>query len=175
MLEDSRTHQEEPIPDEEDAGTSSKSPGQKKFTPVSFHGKCAKRVEKHLDLSLVKETRTIYRSPDGNLRILFAVSKAHKAGNNITFWFAFHPHQRELLKEAKEAYVAFGCASEDAVVLIPLSEFEPHLDDTWTTEADDRMYWHVHIGKNGDKFTWLLRKGKTNLPLNQYLVPSSAD
>ncbi len=161
-------------PDEEDldddAGQMNGDLGYKekpKFTPVSFHDKCALRIESAFSVSLIRETRSLYKDPQGGTRFQIAISKSHK---NASYWFAFHPYQKKLLEEAPEAYVALGCGSENKIFLIPLQVIAEHLDKTWTTELEDRMYWHVRIKESNDECYWMLRKGVQNLPLTQFLM-----
>ena len=145
----------------------------KKFTPVSFHAKCAQRIEQFLDTSLIKETRTAYRAPETDLRVLIAVSKTHGKGKVPAYWFAFHPHQKTLLEESPQAKVAFGCGSEETVFLVPLKLLSDHLHETWTTEREGKTYWHIHIQRRQGKHYWALRKGAENIPIDEYLLPPS--
>jgi hypothetical protein len=154
---------------EDDPRTGDRKP---KFTPVRFHDKCMDRIEATLATSFIKESRTLYRAPLTDTRVLVAVSREHGTKAAQNYWFAFHPHQLEELKNASSAYVAFGCGSADKLFLIPLSHFEPHLSKTWTTERDDRMYWHVRIQQRAGKHQWALKKGSTNVDIDRFLVQS---
>ncbi|HUW61392.1 MAG TPA: hypothetical protein VMZ06_10330 [Candidatus Bathyarchaeia archaeon] len=145
----------------------------KKFIPVNFHKKCVERIQQFLGSPLVKESRTSYTAPDTNLRVVVAVSKAHGTSKARAFWFAFHPHQRDFLKQSPEAKLALGCGSENVIFLIPFSVLEPHLNDTWTTQREDRMYWHIHIELRHNKYYWTLRKGIQKLLIDDYLLPVS--
>jgi hypothetical protein len=148
----------------------------RKFIPVSFHKECVERIQQFLGSPLVKESRTSYSAPQTNLRIVVAISKAYGTPKARGFWFAFHPHQRDFLKQSPEAKVALGCGSENVVFLIPFSVLEPHLSDTWATQREDRMYWHIHIEQRHNKYYWALRKGVQNLLIDDYLllVPKSS-
>lgn len=120
-------------------------PTEKKFTPVSFHAEVAERIQKKLNTDLVRQSKTAYHSHEKSLGVNLAISKAHAAGTNRKYWFAFHPHQREFLRAYDESYVAFGCGSPEKVFMVPFKEFEPLLERLWTTEREDRMYWHIVI------------------------------
>jgi hypothetical protein len=48
--------------------------------------------------------------------------------------------------------MAYGCGSANDILLIPFVELKPLLPDLWTTEKEDRMYYHIVIHRKGDKF-----------------------
>ncbi len=87
-----------------------------------------------------------------------------------SYWFAFHPHQRDFLAAAPEAYVAFGCGSPDAVLLIPFAEFREWLEGMGTTEREDRFYWHVVIYREEERFVLHRRKEEERIDLSRYLL-----
>lgn len=64
-----------------------------KFKPVSFNEACVERVEKRLQRTLVKRTRTSYSTAEGETALVCAVSKEHQTSGGSRYWFAFHPHQ----------------------------------------------------------------------------------
>lgn len=141
-----------------------------KTAPVSFHEECVKRVQKKLGVSLVKRTRSGYSTPDNKAGVVCSVSKEHSPDKSPNYWFAFHPHQQEFLKQFPTALVAFGCGSGLQVLLVPYADFESWLEDSWTTANEDRMYWHVVVYRKGQKFELRLRKGKKAVDLTPYLL-----
>jgi len=118
---------------------------EKKFTPVAFHAEVADRIQTKLNTDLVRQSKSAYHSHEKSLAVNLAISKTHKAGANKKYWFAFHPHQREFLQRYEQSYVAFGCGSPRTVFMVPFNTFEPLLESLWTTEREDRTYWHVVI------------------------------
>ena len=142
-----------------------------KFKPVAFHDACVSRVQSALHVSLVKRSRAGYTSPDQSVALNCAVSKEHTPDTRPNYWFAFHPHQRDFLKQHAQAYVAFGCGSSDRVVLIPFEDFEPWLEESWTTTSGDRPYWHVTIIRDREKYSLRRRKGSKVVDLTKYLLP----
>jgi len=153
--------------DEESAGKKVKEP---KLTPVAFHDVCIARIQAILSETLIKRTRAQYSTPDRATIVNCAVSKEHSPDTNPNYWFAFHPHQRNSMQIAKSAYVAFGCGSSKRIIFIPFSVFEPWLEGLWTTQKDDRHYWHVSIYRKGEKYSLHRKKGKTNIDLTPYLL-----
>jgi len=99
-----------------------------------------------------------------------AVSKEHNPDAAPNYWFAFDPHQREALRKASTAFVAFGCGSSKRLLLIPFSDFEPWLDGMWTTQKEDRSYWHIVIYRKSEKYTLHRRKGEKGVDLTKYLL-----
>jgi hypothetical protein len=142
-----------------------------KFTPVKFHEACVTRIERHLGRSLLRRSRVIFSSPDGQTVLVCAVSKEH-AGND--YWFAFHPHQQDSLEQAKEPFVAFGCGSPDTLLLIPFSEFSQWLDGMNITQREDRMYWHVSIYNEQGRLVLHRKRGEERIDLTKYLLPQDA-
>lgn len=141
-----------------------------KFTPVAFHDACIARIQTCLSETLIKRTRAQYSTPDKATIVNCAVSKEHSPDSNPNYWFAFHPHQRISMQSAKSAYVAFGCGSSRRIILIPFSEFDPWLEGLWTTQKDDRHYWHISIYRKGEKYSLHRKKGKTNIDLTSDLI-----
>jgi hypothetical protein len=153
--------------------TDKKVKGQEpKFTPVNFHDDCLVRIQKKLGINFIKQTRIAFTNKEKTIGLICAISKAHKQGKNEKYWFAFHPHQQEFLGEFANAYVAYGCGSADNTFLIPFSEFLPLVQKMWTTENEDRMYWHVVIHQRDKKF--LLQQPKNEkddlLDITKYKV-----
>ncbi len=139
-----------------------------KFTPVKFHEACVARIEGYLARSLLRRSRAIFSSPNGETALVCAVSKEHE-GND--YWFAFHPHQQDALEQAKEPYVAFGCGSPDTLLLIPFLDFREWLDGMNITRRGDRMYWHVSIYTEQGRLILHRRRGEERIDLTKYFLP----
>lgn len=120
--------------------------------PVNFHEQCLARITDNLKINFIKQTRISYADKEKTTGLICAISKPHKQGQYEKFWFAFHPHQNDYLKKLDKAYVAFGCGTPDKLLLIPYLVFEPLVKNLWTTEKDDRMYWHVVIHFRDNKY-----------------------
>ncbi len=121
-------------------------------------------------ISLVKRSRSLYSTPDGNTRAWISVSKQHGREEREKYWFAFHPHQQASLREAEQAFVVLGCASADILFVIPYVEIEKYLDKAWTTERAGKMYWHFHIERRDGKYFLLLRRGEENPDISAFLL-----
>jgi hypothetical protein len=138
--------------------------------PVAFYDACIKQVEKHLNQSFIKRTRTSYSSPDDSVRLTLAISKPYERSGQTHYWFAFHPHQKNYLEGSQDGYVAFGCGSEKTIVLISLNDFAEWLDQMHTTVDKDRMYWHVNITQDGESLALYRKKGASRIDLNPYRI-----
>lgn len=145
---------------------------EKRFKPSGFHDLCANRLESHLGISLVKQSRSIYSTPSGDVSAWVPVSKQHGTNEKEVYWFAFHPHQKDTLVHAEQAYFALGCASASLVFVIPFTYIREYLNKMWTTVRDDRMYWHVKIEGRDGKYTLLLRQGEENPDISSFLLES---
>ena len=125
---------------------------KERTVPVNFHEECLKRIETKLNINLIKQSRISYSNKDKSTGLVCAISKPHKQGQFQKFWFAFHPHQQDFLADFENAFVAYGCGSPDNTFLIPYKEFEPFVKNFWTTENDERMYWHIVIHCRNKKY-----------------------
>lgn len=145
---------EEPLETEieDKAGKTKEQTEELKSIPVNFHDECVAKIQSKLNRPLIKQTRISFSDKENTLGLTCAISKLYKQGKYEKFWFAFHPHQQEFLKDFPEAYVAFGCGSAENTFLIPFKEFQPWIQYLWTTEKEDRIYWHIVIHHRDTKF-----------------------
>ena len=143
-----------------------------KFTPINFRDACAAKVQKHLGQPLVKRSSAVYSSPDEKLAVICINSREYKKAKGSGYWFAFHPHQRDLLKNHKQTFVALGCGSADSILLIPGVNFVSWLDRFHTTQQADRFYWHIRVEKNRDGYLLKVKKGTDVVRVNEYLLES---
>jgi hypothetical protein len=143
---------------------------QTRDSPKAFHGACVARVETHLNTTLVRRVKTGYSSADGSTALICVVSKEYNRSGHPSFWFAFHPHQREFLEKAEQGFLALGCGSEENILLVPLSNVKQWLNDLWTTDRDGRTYWHIRV--HHEDGAWLLdrKEGKGRLGITKYLL-----
>jgi hypothetical protein len=139
-------------------------------TPVSFHEACIRRIEARIRQPLIKRSRTTYSTADDTIHISCAVSKEYVKTNQVQYWFAFHPFQKMFLEKTQDAHVAFGCGTARYLLDIPFSDFLPWLDEMNTTEKDNRIYWHIHIHKDGESFRLIRRGGAASINLDRFLV-----
>jgi len=162
--------QEDELPEEdEDKDSLTRKP---KFVPVAFHDACVARIETHFSQALLKRSRAAFSSADGSLSVVCAVSKEHSGHGQGSYWFAFHPHQKDWLESAQHAYVALGCGTEANLVLIPFADFAPWLPGMNTTQRDDRSYWHISVYREDVKLIMRRKKGETRVDLTPYLLPA---
>jgi hypothetical protein len=141
-----------------------------KFTPVAFNEACVKRIEAALGKSFIKQSRASFISSTDRTALVCAVSKEYTRGGYTGYWFAFHPHQKEFLEAAASGYVAFGCGSEEKIVLIPVSDLVAWLDGLNTTKKEDRFYWHVQIYNDGGKLFLRRKQHADPIDLNRYKI-----
>lgn len=150
---------------EEETGDS-----DERASPVAFHVACVVRVEEHLSKKFVRQTRSSYATPDGNVAIVCAISKTHEVASHPSYWFAFHPYQKTFLESAQEAFLVLGCGSAKAVLMIPASDLFVWLPDMWTTQRDNRFYWHIRIHQEGARYTWDRKGGLGRVDVSRYLL-----
>ena len=149
-------------------GAANKEP---KFVPVAFTDQCIARIQASLNRTLIKRSRAGYSTPDNTLAVNCSISKIHGPDTKPNYWFAFHPHQREFLKQHESAYVSFGCGSSEKLLLIPFQTFESWLPSLWTTETEGRMYWHVVIFEADGQYSLRRKKGEDPISLAQFILP----
>lgn len=141
-----------------------------KFTPVSFHDACVRRIERFLDTPLVKRSRATFAGPDQSLRVICAISREHARSGTASYWFAFHPYYAEYLEGARRGYMAFGCGSAQQLLLIPYGDFSQWLEGMNETSIKGRSYKHVSISQTPQGLELVRRKGWPRIELNQYLI-----
>jgi hypothetical protein len=144
---------------------------KQKFTPVAFHQACVERIEKYLRQPLIKHSKVSYSSADSKLALICAVSKEHGKSSQPSYWFAFHPHQKEFLEAANQAFVALGCGSAETIPIIPYLDFKAWLEGMNITSREDRFYWHISIFRENDKLVLHRRRGHEKVDLSKYLLP----
>jgi hypothetical protein len=137
---------------------------------ANFNQACMSRVSKKLGVPLVKDGRCNYTSADHSTRVVCIVSKEYLRNGLIRYWYAFHPSQKEFLSSSSSAFVALGCGSADAVMLVPATVFFDQLPSMRTTSSDDRFYWHVEIFIKDGKY--LLNKSTADgVDITSYKLP----
>ncbi len=157
---------------EEETTSKEKEKESIKVIPVSFHQDCIQKVEKHLEITLIQESRTIFKTPDGKKLISCSVSKEHqkKEKGPIRFWFAFHKNQKEYLSTTQESYLALGCGSSRLIFLIPVLQFIPLLEKLHKTKNGNREYWHVNIKQNTNGYHLQTKRELKNITLDKYII-----
>ncbi len=138
--------------------------------PAAFHDACIGLFSQSRKIVLTKRTRSTYLSPDGKTAVVCAASKAHNRQNRISYWFAFHPYQKDFLETGHESFLVLGCGSKSLVLVIPFTDLKKWLDDLWTTELEDRMYWHIRLQQEGTKLLLNRRKGLGALDITSCLL-----
>jgi hypothetical protein len=93
---------------------------------------------------LIKKSRTLYWSPDKNLRVCCAVSKKYE-GEYQPYWYAYHPTWDEFLAEGKEAYFILSCMDRDEDYAVPYSWLLENKKNLNKTDTGDRSYWHIAL------------------------------
>lgn len=137
---------------------------------VQLRDACLQRIQAHVGRPLVKLSRTTYVAPDGSLSLVCAVSREYPEAEAIEYWYAFHPYQRDALAKGKEAFIGLGCGSEKTILLIPFNIFGSWLDGMHVTQKNDRLYWHVKVSYDHQRFYLIRKKGVDRIELTRYLL-----
>lgn len=138
-------------------------------SPANFSEDCIEKIERKLGVHLIKQGRIAFSNEDKSIGIVCATSKKYKRGKNQSYWFSFHPHQQAFLDRFKEAYVAYGCGSEDTVLLIPISDFRSLVRNMSTTERNGRKFWHVIVSENKNEL-FLYQKNSKKAEVGKYRI-----
>ncbi|HVR97736.1 MAG TPA: hypothetical protein VMW27_14040 [Thermoanaerobaculia bacterium] len=166
----------------EDVTTESTSPGEggeeveteeDEKRPVDFNDECAERIQRHFKHPLVKQSRVTWKSPDNSLGLLCKTSRVYTSGRRIGYWFGI-PAQYKVLATAREFWVAFGCGSPKAILLVPYDQF---LEWTYglnvTTRENGELRWHIHIHEHDGQYELRRKKGFDPVDLTPYLLNAS--
>lgn len=143
-----------------------------KIPPVNYHDACIEKVSRKLKTSFIKQSKSTYLSPDYNIGLTCAVSKVYETKQSESFWYAFHPHQKEFLEECKKGYVSFGCGNEKNIILFPSTEFIKLTENMYITDKGSRTYWHVKLHKINNKFEieQPTSKSKKRIDVTKFLI-----
>jgi hypothetical protein len=136
--------------------------------PASFHLACVEKFSIAKGKDLIQQSRNKFISLDKNTRVVCSVSKFHERENS--YWFAFHPHQQEFLSKAQNSYLLLGCGSPDKTLAIPYADLFNWLNDLWTTEETNRMYWHLRIQNEDSAFLLNRKQGLGKLDISKYRI-----
>lgn len=138
---------------------------------AQFHKACVERVERVLGANLVRHSRATFISADESLALICLVSREYESGSRAGYWFAFYPHQEEILAAAEKSYLAFGCGSEDTILLVPWGQFAPLLPSLNQTHREDgSSYWHVQIHRHEDRYVLHPRADADHVDLTVYFL-----
>ncbi|HEV2851190.1 MAG TPA: DUF262 domain-containing protein [Thermoanaerobaculia bacterium] len=151
----------------ENRGQARKAP---RFTPVRFNDACAERVQKHLGCPLIKEGKARWKSVDGSLAVLCAVSRSYTNAEGESYWHIFKPQHSRFLEAASTAYVALGCGSPETVLLIPYGELATWVDGLGKTVTENGPYWHLQVYNTKDHLTLIRKRGYEPVDLDRYLL-----
>jgi hypothetical protein len=143
--------------------------------PVAFHSACIARVEEQFNHKLIRQTRSGYKSPDGSFAVVCVVSKTHDMAGHPSFWFGFHPYQKDFLAGAPESVLVLGCGSPEVVLAFPFRDFPPWLADMWTTSQGEKFYWHIRIHEEGGRFRLDRKSGVGRIDVTNYALRSRAE
>src|ERR1035437_2170889 len=67
---------------------------------------------------LVRRSKTLFWSPDKEMRVCCAVSKRYE-GDYQPYWYAFHPKWDEFLADGKEGFFIISCMDRDDAFALP--------------------------------------------------------
>jgi len=130
---------------------------------------CIEKISRKLNVSLIKQGRCLYSSPDNKYHIVCIVSKSYERKNMLRYWYAFRYAQQEFLEEVEQAYIAFGCGSDESILLIPFSTFGSYLNFFSKTEKGKSSYWHVEVYQKDNTFE-IRRNNDSNAVVTKYLM-----
>ena len=116
---------------------------------------------------LVRRSKTLFWSPDKEMRVCCAVSKRYE-GDYQPYWYAFHPKWDEFLAEGKEGDFIISCMDRDEAFAMPYSWIQQNKNNLNVTDRGDRSYWHVPITLDSGKLAINTSKVGTKTALEPY-------
>jgi 5-methylcytosine-specific restriction endonuclease McrA len=144
----------------------------RKTSRFSFNDACAERVQQHLGRSLVKEGNVRWKTEDGSLAILCAVSRAYPNAEGEGYWHIYKPRHGKFLESAPTAYVALGCGSPETVLLIPFGDITSWIEGLGTTVTENGPYWHLQVFNTRGHLNLVRKQGYEPINLDRYLLRS---
>ena len=147
----------------------SRAPGTH-ASPVNFYEKCIARINRALDKNLIKNGRVTYTSSDKTTNVVLLNSKSYPEANGRGFWYGFRPNQDEFLSQVESAFVAFGCGSEESILLIPFDEFKQFLPKLGTTPSPDGGITHSHVQIFNEDSRYNLKVADDYIDVSKHLI-----
>lgn len=142
--------------------------------PVDFNDECAERIGRHFRRPLVKQSRATWKSPDNFIGLVCKTSRMYTSGRRVGYWFAFHATRYRILTMVQEPWVAFGCGSSKAILLVPHAQFQEWAVGLNTTDMENgEYYWHVRVHEKNGNYELRRKKGFGPIDLTPYLLKSS--
>lgn len=121
-------------------------------------------------IEIVKRSRTLFWSPDKDVRICCAVSKRYDAkGDYQPYWYAYHPAWDAFLADGKDGFFVLSCMDRDEAFAIPYSWIRVNKSNMNVTERGDKSYWHVPVTTlDSGELAINLSKVQTKVPLTKF-------
>lgn len=119
-------------------------------------------------IELVRRSKTLFWSPDKELRVCCVVSKRYE-GDYQPYWYRYDPKWDEFLSEGKNSYFIISCMDRDEAFAVPYSWMQKNKSNLSVTDRGDRSYWHVPITTfDRGKLAINISKTSTKAPLEPY-------
>lgn len=137
-------------------------------SPVKFYEKCIARINRKLGKNLIKNGRVTFTSSDKRTNVVLLNSKRYDGPSGNGYWYGFRPNQDVFLSGNESSFVAFGCGSENKIILIPFGrfrEFIPELSST-SNNAGELIHSHVYIVESENGFA--MRVGDRFVDIDEY-------
>jgi len=157
--------------EDEDPAAPTPQRSSSRSRPSTFHDLVKVRVEDHLETFLLRRTRTIYSTPDETSVVAAVLVSKYHEGSGPQFWYSFHPHQKQFLAEGDTGYLALGCGDPDMIILLPLADLNPWLDEVTTSERNGRLIWHLRVQQFDEGVYLVTKRDSENIDLSAYLLP----
>ena len=171
---------QEVLDEDEKDKSSTKREGAKREreTPVSFRGAAVAKAEnallaqKEISSNLIPRSRTMFSTPDNTCGIVCSVSKLHQLPGGDQFWFVIHRSQKDFLDSVLRGWVAFGCGTEDMILLIPWLKFSPLLESLRMNLWEGAERWNISVvpHDSGKGLMLKTKSGKKNIEISEYLL-----
>jgi hypothetical protein len=107
-------------PEESVVESSSDGPEVEASEVATFQRRSLEKLEKHLNVTLLKQTRSSFSSTDGATVVVCKASREYVKASRITgYWFGFYEFQMDMITSVPNGFAAFQCGNPDKVLLIP--------------------------------------------------------
>ena len=112
-------------------------------------------------VSLIANTRAQFWTPDGDVRVVCAVSRRYDG--QYQYWYGYHRKWEEFLNGGNSGYFALGCMDKNVAYVLPhevISELLGSL--THSERPDGGRHWHVRLSEEEDGTVSILLAGEGN-------------
>lgn len=120
-------------------------------------------------VKLIHKSRVLFWDDEHTFRVACAVSKRY-AESSAPYWYAYHPHWDEFIKDGKSGFYIIGCTDLDVAFALPYELMDKRRNEFNTsTRPNGQQYCHIKILEpHKGEFLLQMPKSGNHLKLKEF-------